>query len=138
MRCHECDQVLSKENYYKTKEKYGKPLCYRHQPTKYALDLFNKLKSKYHVDAELEKKVGRKHIDIAIVKAKLNIEVDGLHHSTDHKQAMKDIMRTESTLKKGFITIRVPNKLVREKLEWTAYHIYELIKANIKNISYNK
>jgi len=78
-----------------------------------AKELGELLKS-YGWKVELEKWDGHKHIDIAIVEAKVNIEVDGKQHNLDPNQALKDLMRTFYSFKKGFITLRIPNCLVRD------------------------
>lgn len=43
------------------------------------------------VPAELEKFDGYKHIDIAVVEVKVNIEVDGRHHIYNNKQFLADL-----------------------------------------------
>jgi very-short-patch-repair endonuclease len=50
----------------------------------------------------------------------VNIEVDGLQHGFDHKQALSDLKRTFYTSQKGYATLRIPNKLVEKHLEETA------------------
>jgi Uncharacterized protein conserved in bacteria len=100
--------------------------------TKYALRLYFALKMR-NIPAQIEKFDGYKHIDIAIPQARLNIEVDGVHHNYDNIQAMRDLKRTCHSLFKGYYTIRIPNSLVfRDRdLEETANYlaglIYELI-----------
>ena len=65
----------------------------------------------------LEKWDGHKHIDIAIPKYKINIEVDGEHHNTRPKQALTDLKRTFYSFKKGYFTLRIPNSLVKNHFE---------------------
>ena len=64
------------------------------------------------VHAEMEKFDGYKHIDIAIPRSKVNIEVDGLHHNSDSNQALSDLKRTYYSFLKGYLTLRIPNSLV--------------------------
>jgi len=73
-----------------------------------------KLLENYGWKVELEKYDGHKHVDIAITKVKVNIEVDGKHHSFKSKQALRDLARTYHSFKDGYITLRIPNVLVRD------------------------
>jgi very-short-patch-repair endonuclease len=68
----------------------------------------------YGWDVELEKWDGHKHIDIAIVKCKVNIEVDGFQHNYNAHQALADLERTYYSFKKGYATLRIPNVLVHD------------------------
>jgi len=121
---------------------YGVILCREHQTwiedakqesSFFALRLFFALKIR-NIPAILEKFDGFKHIDIAIPQAKINIEVDGVHHNFDSKQALSDLKRTCYSLLKGYTTIRIPNSLVykNETLEETAEYLTELINFLIK------
>jgi len=84
------------------------------------------------VPAELEKFDRHKHIDMAVPTAKLNIEVDGLHHNFDTKQALADLERTYHSFRKGFYTIRIPNSLVCDDdiLSKTANYLIKFVKYN--------
>ena len=86
------------------------------------------------INAELEKFDGHKHIDIAITQAnsRLNIEIDGSHHYTDATQSFADFQRTYYSLLKGFVTIRLPNILVRERQNEVADFITELLEHKRK------
>jgi very-short-patch-repair endonuclease len=96
--------------------------------TKEQLELYNALK-KRGAPAKLEKWDGHKHIDIAIPEARVNIEVDGIHHNTSKKQALSDLLRTYYSFRKGYVTLRIPNILVRDKetLEETADFIIDFL-----------
>ena len=89
---------------------------------------------KLGIRAELEKYDGFKHIDIAIVQAKVNIEIDGGHHNYSHKQALRDLKRTFHSFKKGYVTLRVPNSLVKNHLKETAKYIAEFIYESIDQL----
>lgn len=65
----------------------------------------------WHVD--YEKYDGHKHIDIAIVDAKMNIEVDGCQHNLNFHQALSDLQREYYSFVKGYITLRIPNSLIK-------------------------
>ena len=88
---------------------------------------------KRDVPAELEKWDGYKHIDIAIVEAKINIEVDGNHHAYNHKQALADLKRTYYSFRKGYITLHLPNLLIKERLDETCDLIVGILnESNVK------
>jgi very-short-patch-repair endonuclease len=79
------------------------------------------------VPAKLEKNDGFKTIDIAVPDAKVNIEVDGVQHNLSSYQALSDLKRTLHSYKKGYSTLRIPNSLVKTKLEDTADLITEFL-----------
>ena len=83
-----------------------------------------------NVPAILEKSDGYKTIDISVVDAKVNIEVDGPHHSSNPNQALSDLERTYYSFKKGYLTLRIPNSLVRKNLDQTADCITEFLNAS--------
>lgn len=98
-----------------------------------ARKLYYELKER-GVPAQLEKWDGHKTIDIAIPEAKINIEVDGAHHKYSHKQALADLWRTFYSFKKGYVTIRIPNRLIKEKLEETADAITKLLNTSLAQL----
>jgi len=85
---------------------------------------------------EFEKFDGYKSIDIAIVEARVNIEVDGSHHNLDEKQALADLKRTFYSFKKGFLTLRIPNSLLRDDytIKETADFINEFLNESIDQL----
>jgi len=78
---------------------------------------------------EYEKWDHHKHIDIAITKSKVNLEIDGPQHNLDPKQALSDLKRTYYSFKKNFITLRIPNCLVSNPqiTKETAEFIHEFL-----------
>lgn len=112
-------EILLPELAYKIKNKFypkiGRQSYFdrKPQPTPEAHKLGELLK-KYGWKVELEKGDGHKHIDIAITEAKVNIEVDGKQHNLDTRQALADLERTYYSFKKGYLTLRIPNVLVRD------------------------
>ena len=56
---------------------------------------------------------GFKTIDLAVPKAKLNIEVDGIQHLTDPKQIIADLSRGYYSHKNGYNTMHIPNEMVK-------------------------
>jgi hypothetical protein len=122
MNCLECNCSIPSNVFNYSTNNFGVPLCREHQDwidnhkaTDYAIALYFALKER-GVPAELEKYDGFKSIDIAIVAAKVNIEVDGSHHNRDSNQARADLRRTLHSFKKGYFTLRIPNSLIREDL----------------------
>lgn len=132
-----CDLYKNPKTRYYSFQNFGVTLCHQcqewYKSTKqeasfFAAKLYFALRIR-EIPAELEKFDGFKHIDIAVPKARLNIEVDGVHHNFDNIQAMKDLKRTSYSLLKGYNTIRIPNSLVYRDndLEETADILTELI-----------
>lgn len=78
------------------------------RPTYYAR-LLKKYLQKLGVAVQEEVSDGYKHIDLSIDRAKLDIEVDGVHHLTDSQQVLTDIKRSQHSREDGYETIRVHN-----------------------------
>jgi len=94
-----------------------------------AIELYLSLKLR-GVPAQLEKFDGYKTIDIAVVDAKVNIEVDGPQHNYKYEQALSDLKRTLHSFHKGYLTLRIPNTLVHENLQETADSIIDFLKLS--------
>ncbi len=95
------------------------------------------LLQKWGWNVQLEKWDGYKHIDIAITESKINIEVDGGQHNHNMDQALKDLERTYYSFKKGYVTLRIPNVLVRDEyaLQTTAKFIDKFLRASSDQLS---
>ena len=90
-------------------KKYG-------SPSKEAADLKAALEKKgIRVLAELND--GHKHIDLAIPKAKINVEVDGIQHLTNPDQIIADLSRGYYSHKNGYDTMHIPNEMIRLHLD---------------------
>ncbi|WP_243651115.1 DUF559 domain-containing protein [Hymenobacter gummosus] len=124
-------------------ENFGVPLCMPHQEyakrmelqsTEESMRLYFALKER-GVPAKLEQFDGYKHIDISVPEAKVNIEVDGIHHNRDAKQALSDLKRTYYSFLRGYLTIRIPNSLVRNDklLDETADYLVDMLNVNRSN-----
>ena len=143
--CLHCHSYIDEKVYTWSTTTYGFELCYACQcsinlnnSTEEATRLYLSLKRR-GVPAELEKYDGYKTIDIAVVDARVNIEVDGHQHVSNPKQAHSDLKRTYFSLQKGFLTLRIPNALIRENLEETADYITTFLlqhKNKIRNSFY--
>jgi len=143
--CIECQQAINYSVFQYSTEKIGIPLCISHQKwlseieqdntiSDEALDLYFELKAR-GVPAELEKHDGYKHIDIAIPSVKVNLEVDGRHHTFNARQALSDLQRTYHSFRKGYLTLRIPNALVRYHLEEAADFIVDFLMENQKRLT---
>jgi very-short-patch-repair endonuclease len=133
--CLECEIYIDNRVLDYSVNNFGIPLCRDCQgwvqhmtdhSTPESLTLYFELR-KRNVPAELEKFDGHKQIDIAVVDAKVNIEVDGGQHNFNHQQALADLQRTYFSFKKGYFTLRIPNSLVKNHLEDTADLITEIL-----------
>ena len=138
--CLHCHSYIDEKVYTWSTTTYGFELCHTCQgsinlnnSTEEATRLYLSLKRR-GVPAELEKYDGYKTIDIAVVDARVNIEVDGHQHVSNPKQAHSDLKRTYFSLQKGFLTLRIPNALIREKLEETADYITTFLLENKNKI----
>ena len=116
---------------------YGKALCMTHQrsyspeksimkkSTPQAIKLSNALKSR-GVGNELEYFDGFKHVDIAIPKAKLFLELDGSQHILSSKQLRSDIARDSYSHRAGFSTVRIRNDYIDRSLNKVTDNLVEI------------
>ena len=133
--CRNCSAAINQHVISYSTKTFGHPLCIPCQQdvgnklnfsTKETIDLYFSLKER-GVPAELEKFDGYKTIDIAVVQARVNIEVDGVHHANNADQAFADLQRTFFSFKKGFLTLRIPDVLVKQNLNQTADYVTEFL-----------
>jgi len=54
-------------------------------------------------------------------------QIDGIQHNQSTHQALSDLKRTFYSMQDGFLTIRIPNILVRNELTETVNYLVELI-----------
>ena len=118
--CRNCHAAISQHVISYSTTTFGHSLCIPCQQdvgnkfnysTKETINLYFSLRDR-GVPAELEKFDGYKTIDIAVVEAKVNIEVDGAQHLNNADQAFADLQRTFYSFKKGYLTLRIPNILI--------------------------
>ena len=106
----------------------------KNSPTPQEIKLFKELRHR-DIPAQLHKHTPHGiTIDIAIPSAKLNIEVDGVHHNLYAKQAMNDLKRTRYAMEDGYYTLRIPNSLVRKKLHETADLIEDIYEIRMDDL----
>ncbi|MCX6750065.1 MAG: hypothetical protein NTZ83_01265 [Candidatus Pacearchaeota archaeon] len=148
MSCSKCNVSLTKKEFEYSISKYSLPLC-RECQEKYGplKNKFEKQKSrstpeaiklyeilvKLGVKAKLEQWDKHKHIDIAIPDARINLEIDGMQHVYNEKQALADLKRTYYSFKKNYVTLHIPNKLIQEKAYETAKYLKMLIEEQISD-----
>ncbi len=138
--CNACKSDISEGEYEYSKNNFGRALCRKHQqnpnakvntPTTEAKLLAEALR-KRGWRLETEKQADFKTVDISIPDAKVNIEVDGIHHNFSKVQALADLKRTDYSYGKGWVTLRIPNSLVRDRptLKETADLISKFLHKN--------
>lgn len=152
--CYDCEEDISEKEAKYSKQNFGKYLCrdcqedydkikssprksetIKPKSTPEAERLYVALKKK-GIPVTLEKWDGYKHIDLAISKAKLNIEVDGAHHNFKSEQALSDLKRTAHSLNKGYETIRIPNSLIKDDIRFkeTVEYIIRIYKSKLNKL----
>jgi len=129
--CSICNTIIDGNTYNFTEKHLGKPLCLIHQGSRYQRMLFEALKV-HGIECEFEFYDGFKHVDIAIPKAKLYIEIDGIHHSTDANQLDKDLKRDDFSNKEGYQTKHYTNKELAENLSAITEALVKVIKERQK------
>jgi len=95
-------------------------------PTK-QVNALNQALSKKGIKTKLEYWDGHKHVDIAILSAKIYIEIDGLHHYLDPRQIEADFKRNHFSDGDDFETIHIPNELIDKHLENIAEAISKVV-----------
>ena len=100
-------------------------------PTKQVID-FNEAIKKRGIKTDLEYWDKHKHIDLAILSARIFIEVDGIQHLTNAEQIIRDFKRDHYSDGDDFNTIRIPNELLKTHLEEIADAITEVVKQRQK------
>jgi len=84
--------------------------------TPQAIELKNALEAR-GVEVYEEFHDGFKTIDLRLPEAKIDVEVDGVHHLTDAKQILSDLDRGKYSHRDGYDTMHIPNKMIHAHLE---------------------
>lgn len=137
--CIQCKNNISQKEYQYSFKNFRKALCRLHQPTIEA-KRFGKKLEEFGWKIDYEKFDGFKNIDISIEDAKVDIEIDGLQHSLTKEQALSDLKRTFFSYKKdGYITLRIPNILIRDEktIEEAAIYVGKFLEENERDIRDN-
>lgn len=101
--------------------------------TKYVESL-NKLLLDKGVNTQLEYWDGHKHIDIAILEAKIFIEIDGIQHFIDPEEIERDFKRNHYSDGDDFYTIHIPNIIINSYLGEISNAIVKVVKNRKKII----
>ncbi|MDO6471824.1 MULTISPECIES: hypothetical protein [Maribacter] len=148
MICLECNKELGYLDHKNAMESAGVELCMKHHerikllinkhntPLE-AIQLYYALKEA-GVNPMLEWWDGKKSIDIAISRVKLNIEIDSEYDKLTEHEAINNLEEAMHSFKNGFTTIRIPHIVVRYYLNETVNNIIGImqgLKANIKVIN---
>lgn len=88
--------------------------------------LYDALRSR-NIEAILEYNDGHKTVDIAILNAKLFIEVDGLQHFTKPEQILRDFKRSHYSDGDDFRTFYVTNQIIEKYLNEVADALVKVI-----------
>jgi very-short-patch-repair endonuclease len=133
--CFVCKETISKTDYEYSILKVNAGLCQKHQKTvtRQAIRLSRALK-KMSVDNILEYFDGHKTVDMAILNAKLIIEIDGSQHTLDPQQVCADYDREKYSLKDGFFTWRISNRYIDSNLYQTALSVGQLANKRISEL----
>ncbi len=129
--CNNCKKKITEKQWKELEPIFGRGLCNvcrdeaAKKVTNPARNLFEAFK-KEGFKVYLEKFDKHKHIDIVLIEHKINIEVDGKLHINDSVSALKDLERSLYSIKAGWFTIHIPNKIA-------TYHAEKAV-ALIKNI----
>ena len=134
--CIECRKYLPLKVYNYAITNFGVPFCYEHQDwfrktraTVHAKKLYLALRQR-NVPAVLEMHDGHKTVDIAVPRSNVYIEVDGAQHSSNPRQALTDLKRTYFSFLEGYLTLRIPNSLLKKEFSKTVNCIIDFLKAN--------
>ncbi|UII79373.1 hypothetical protein [Flagellimonas sp. CMM7] len=147
MKCKDCDKAIGYQQHKESMGSLGVELCERHtrlikkiildnNTSVEAIQLFYALKVA-GANPMLEWWDGKKSVDIAISRVKLNIEIDNDYNMITHEQAINDLEEAMHSFKNGFTTVRIPHLAIKYYLEDTVENILGIVtglKANIKAI----
>ena len=144
MTCLECNKELGYLDHKNSMETYGVELCSKHKTRidklirsnntpLAAIRLYYALKDA-GVYPMLEWWDGKKSVDIAISRVKLNIEIDTEYQMLTHEQAMNNLEETMHSFKNGFTTIRIPHVVIKHYLPETVQSILGIIEGLRLNI----
>lgn len=145
MTCLECKKPLSYLDHRQSMERFRAELCKNHynrmdrlvrrqEIPEAAVMLYYGLKEA-GIPSMLAWWDGRRTVDLAISRVKLNIEIDRGLRSLTAEQAIVELEATMQAFQHGFSTIRIPEMLIRNHLQDTIEYIRGIIeglRANIK------
>lgn len=139
MKCLECKKELSHIDHKNAFETYRVELCKPHKeridklvsskntPIE-AVQLYYGLKA-IGITSMLEWWDGKKSVDLAISRVKLNIEIDTDYNTITHEQAILDLEEAMHSFKNGFTTIRIPHVVIKYYLKETVKNIEAIVEG---------
>ena len=139
MTCLECKKELSYMDHRKAIELFDVELCEAHRarmerlmksqnaPAE-AIILYYALK-KAGVKAMLAWWDGKRTVDLAISRVRLNIEIDRGEESLSYEQALEELGQAMHAYQDGFTTLRIPHYLVKTDLKVTLESILGIIEG---------
>ena len=126
MKCRECQTTISYQEHADSLKALGIPLCAKH------LGLFQQVMNSFDTPIEalhlyfalkdcganpmLEWWDGKRSVDIAISRVKLNIDIGTDYEMMTHEQALTELEAAMISYKNGFTNIRIPHVLVKYHL----------------------
>ncbi len=137
MTCLECEKELSYMDHRRSMEMFQLELCPRHRkrlerllsrselPVE-AVILYYGLKQE-GIRPMLAWWDGKKTVDLAISRVRLNIEIDRGYESMSYRQAMEELETNLFAYRDGFTHIRIPRDLIRNHLSETVDVIYRVM-----------
>ena len=137
MTCLECKKELSYMDHRKAIELFDVELCEAHRarmerlmksqnaPAE-AIILYYALK-KAGVKAMLAWWDGKRTVDLAISRVRLNIEIDRGDESLSYEQVIEELGQAMHAYHDGFTTLRIPHDLVKTDLKVTVESIRGII-----------
>ena len=147
MTCLECQKELSYLDHRASIEQFKVELCANHRKRLEKLQRSSQIPVEaimlYYGLKEAGVKPmiawwnGKRMVDLAISRVKLNIEIDKGYESLSHRQAMEDLEGAMHSFRDGFTTIRIPHFLIRDHLRETVSNIMgimEGLRANIRAV----
>lgn len=144
MTCLECKKELSYLDHRKAIELFEVELCeahrarmvrlmkIQHTPVE-AIILYYALK-RAGVKAMLAWWDGKRTIDLAVSRVKLNIEIERGQASLSYEQALEELDQSMYAYQDGFTTLRIPDYLVKTDLKVTVESILGIIKGLKPNL----
>lgn len=98
--------------------------------TKYSRLLCDELRRR-GIEPIMEYNDGHKTVDLAILPARIYIEVDGIQHLSNPEQIIRDFKRDYYSSRDGFYTIRIPNEVLKKHQGSIADALAEVIKEKL-------
>jgi hypothetical protein len=146
--CCQCNSRIEQATYNFSIKKYKFPLCEDCQiwfigkifhTTKETLQLYFALKHK-GLAVNLEKHYKYKKAEIIIAQAKVHIEVDRSHGQANMAQALLDLKNLPGDARDPFLTLKVPEVLVKFSMEQTTDLIQRHVIENMtaRQLAYRK